>query len=96
MKEGWEVKKLGDVCEFQNGFAFKSKSFKKEGVPVVRITNIKDEKLDLSKIVYIDPKDYNKDFEGHSVNGWESFYNFVKVNKKQLQHLTDWYNNEKG
>lgn len=23
---GWEIKALGDVCRFQNGFAFKSKT----------------------------------------------------------------------
>jgi hypothetical protein len=25
LPKGWEVKKLGEVCGFQNGFAFKSK-----------------------------------------------------------------------
>ena len=36
-----EWKKLGEVCEFVNGFAFKSKLFSEQGEPVIRITNIK-------------------------------------------------------
>jgi len=27
MKQGWEVRKLGDVCDLQNGFAFKSNDY---------------------------------------------------------------------
>lgn len=27
MKQGWEVKKLGEICDLQNGFAFKSKDY---------------------------------------------------------------------
>ncbi len=65
--KGWEVKKLGEVCDFQNGFAFKSKTFKDGGVPLVRITNIKDEKIDLSKAVYIDQKDYHKDLSQYEI-----------------------------
>jgi len=67
MKNNWEIKKLGEVCDFQNGFAFKSKTFKESGIPVVRITNIQNEKLDLSKIVYIDPSDYNKDLRRYEI-----------------------------
>ena len=68
MREGWERKKLGDICGFQNGFAFKSKTFKNVGIPVVRITNIKDGVVDLSTSVYVDPNDYNKDFSAFMVN----------------------------
>jgi len=64
---GWEMKTLGEVCSFQNGFAFKSKTYKDDGIPVVRITNIQDESIDLSKIVYIDPKDYNKDLSKYKI-----------------------------
>ena len=67
MNKNWEIKRLGEVCDFQNGFAFKSKTFKESGIPVVRITNIQNEKLDLSKIVYIDPSDYNKDLRRYEI-----------------------------
>ena len=40
MKEGWEYKKLGEVCEILNGFAFKSSNYVPEGVRVIRITNV--------------------------------------------------------
>jgi type I restriction enzyme S subunit len=27
MKQGWEIKRLGDICDLQNGFAFKSNDY---------------------------------------------------------------------
>ena len=39
-KEGWEEKKLGEVCEILNGFAFQSKNYVPEGIRVIRITNV--------------------------------------------------------
>ena len=39
---GWAKYKRSDVCQFESGFAFKSESYKKEGVPLIRISNIKD------------------------------------------------------
>lgn len=42
MKEGWEIKKLGDVLKIQNGYAFNSKLFSVEkGMPLIRIRDIK-------------------------------------------------------
>lgn len=54
MKQGWEIKSLGDVCEFGNGlWTGKKPPFKKVGV--IRNTNFtKDGKLDDSDIVYLD------------------------------------------
>lgn len=40
MKEGWKYKKLGEVCEILNGFAFKSNLYVPEGIRVIRITNV--------------------------------------------------------
>ena len=37
MKEGWEIKSLGDVCDLQNGYAFKSKTY----VPFSNTLNIR-------------------------------------------------------
>jgi len=67
MIEDWEVKKLGDVCDYQNGFAFKSKTYKESGTPVIRITNIQNERLDLSKIVHINRDDYDKDLRRYEI-----------------------------
>lgn len=38
--EDCETYKLGDICEFQNGYAFKTDSYKKTGVPIVSIKHI--------------------------------------------------------
>ncbi|WP_158826563.1 restriction endonuclease subunit S [Mucilaginibacter lacusdianchii] len=35
--------RLGDVCKLRNGYAFKSENFSNEGIPVIRISNIKDD-----------------------------------------------------
>jgi type I restriction enzyme S subunit len=38
-KEGWEVKKLGEVCDFQNGTALEKYFNKKDGYKVISIGN---------------------------------------------------------
>lgn len=47
LPQGWEWKKLGDICDFQNGFAFKSQDFSEtqKTFQVIRIGNV----LDLNK-----------------------------------------------
>ena len=42
MREGWEIKKLGEVCEVLNGFAFDSKLFTQNSndMPLIRIRDI--------------------------------------------------------
>jgi len=41
--EHWEVKRLKDLSNFINGYAFNSKEYKDNGVPIIRISNISDE-----------------------------------------------------
>ena len=36
----WELKELGEVCDIQNGFAFKSKDYTESGARVIRIGNV--------------------------------------------------------
>ena len=45
--EGWEDSALSEMIEIQNGFAFKSKDFKEEGIPVLKIKNVKFTKFDM-------------------------------------------------
>lgn len=40
MREGWEIKKLGEVAAILNGYAFKSEKYVNEGVRIIRITNV--------------------------------------------------------
>lgn len=45
MKQGWEIKKLTDVCSIQYGCAFDSSLFSdlsEDGMPLIRIRDIKD------------------------------------------------------
>lgn len=53
MREGWTYKKLGDICEVINGFAFKSEKYVDKGIRVMRITNVQK-----GTIVDNDPKYY--------------------------------------
>jgi len=55
-----EWKKLGEVCEFQNGFAFKSNLFKAYGNPIIRITNITSNNVDMTDCKFFDIHDYSK------------------------------------
>ncbi|MBA4336889.1 restriction endonuclease [bacterium] len=63
IKNNWQTKKLGDVCDFQNGFAFKSKLFKETGFPVLRISNIQNDGISYNRLVFFDKKNYKEDFD---------------------------------
>jgi type I restriction enzyme S subunit len=63
----WPILNLGEVCGFQNGFAFKSKLFTESGTPVLRISNIQGGAIDLSKIVYTDPQSYKEELGRYHV-----------------------------
>ncbi len=67
MKQGWEIKKLLEVCDFQNGFAFKSTTYREAGLPILRITNIQNQSLDINELVFFDTKDYKEDFDRFKV-----------------------------
>lgn len=66
-KEGWEEKKLGEVATIQNGFAFKSNLFKKEGEPIIRISNIQNECIETKDIVYFCKEDYFVNFDNYRI-----------------------------
>mgnify|MGYP000267825884 FL=1 len=59
---------FGKIIEFQNGFAFKSKLFKDNGNPIVRITNIKKNYISEEELVYFDKMDYSVDMEQYQIN----------------------------
>ena len=63
-----EWKPLGEVCEFKNGFAFKSRLFKEEGNPIVRITNIDGNFVNTDDVKYFQMKDYKEDLTSYTVN----------------------------
>lgn len=63
----WPIVRLGDVCHFQNGFAFKSSLFKEEGTPILRISNIQNSSIDLRRVVYTDPSLYKENLDRYLV-----------------------------
>jgi len=67
VKAGWELKKLGEVCGFQNGFAFKSNLFREAGYPILRISNIQNESIEYRKVVYFQPEDYKENLDKYRV-----------------------------
>ncbi|WQZ37786.1 restriction endonuclease subunit S [Helicobacter pylori] len=56
--KGVEFRKLGEVCDFQNGFAFQRKNFRNTGLPIIRISNIQNNRLLLDEVVYFSANDY--------------------------------------
>ena len=36
----WEIVQLGQLCDIQGGYAFKSKEYQSSGIPLLRISNI--------------------------------------------------------
>ncbi len=67
MKEGLEYRKLGEICDFRSGFAFKSNKFTKIGEPIIRISDIQNEEIDDSNLVYFDPKSYTEDLSKYLI-----------------------------
>ena len=53
MKQGWTYKKLGELVQVLNGYAFKSSLYENQGIRVLRITNVQK-----GNIVDDDPKYY--------------------------------------
>ncbi len=49
----WQTKKLGEVCKLKNGFAFKSDNYLDNGIPVIRISDIKDGLIVPRNTVYV-------------------------------------------
>ena len=58
----WEEKKFGEIGKLQGGFAFKSSKFKKKGIPIIRISNLNNGKVDLENLVYNDHVDKLNNF----------------------------------
>ena len=62
-KEGWNINKLDDVCNFRSGFAFKSNKFTEEGEAIIRISDIQCGKVDETNMVFFHLSDYSEDLQ---------------------------------
>ena len=56
MGSEWRAVSVGKYAKLQGGYAFKSKDFKDQGVPVVKIKNVKHREIDLADAGYIETK----------------------------------------
>ncbi len=64
---GVEWKTLEEVCNFKNGFAFKSNLFRENGLPIIRIANVNGKTVDLSDVKYFDSADYKENMTSYEV-----------------------------
>ena len=54
LPKGWAMCKLSDLCKIENGFAFSSDDYKLQGIPLVRISNITHNTIDITDCAYIE------------------------------------------
>ena len=55
--KGWKIGKLGDLCDVQGGFAYKSDDFIEKGHAVVKIKNLQDDRtVDLFNTQFVPPE----------------------------------------
>lgn len=59
----WTSTNLGSICKLRNGFAFKSDRYTKEGIPVIRISDIGDGKVDLDYCVKVELDNHYLDYK---------------------------------
>lgn len=53
LPEGWGYGLVSDLCEVKSGYAFKSKQWKKEGNPVIKIKNINNNTVSLNDTGFV-------------------------------------------
>jgi type I restriction enzyme S subunit len=63
----WKTVELGTVCDLQNGFAFKSNLFSADGLPILRISNIKNQRIDTNNLVFFKRESYKEKIEQYKV-----------------------------
>ncbi|MCP9769438.1 restriction endonuclease subunit S [Lacihabitans sp. LS3-19] len=54
------IAKLGDIAEFTNGGAWSDREYTETGIPVVKVTNLKNGTVDLTEINYIPESSLDK------------------------------------
>ena len=73
MKEGWEIKKLGEVATFINGDRGKNypsqSDFVNDGIPFVNAGHLMGGEIDFTSMNYISEEKYNRLGSGKIING---------------------------
>jgi len=52
--KGWSVENLGELIVYKKGFAFKSKDYKENGVPIIRVSDFTDKSIDMNNCFFLD------------------------------------------
>ncbi len=55
--DDWSLCTIGDMAKLKSGFAFKSSQWRDQGIPVVKIGNVKQGSLDLARCSYVSVDD---------------------------------------
>lgn len=55
LPKGWVDCNLGDIILIQNGYAFPSRDYKDNGIPLIRQSNLDGNRVSLDKCVYLSP-----------------------------------------
>lgn len=82
LPKGWRMGKLSEIIEVKNGYAFKGTDFIDEGIPVIKIKNVKPSKILMQNLSYvscevaskaqryrIDPEDILITMSGNRIDG---------------------------
>lgn len=51
--ENWEEKKLSEICEIRNGYAFESETYQEAGIKIIRTKNFINNFIELTDLVFI-------------------------------------------
>lgn len=65
----WQKVRLGEIAKVISGYAFKSSEFVHDGIPVIKIKNVRVGRTDLSDIECVDPRFESLDKRYHVTNG---------------------------
>lgn len=71
LPEGWAWTRLEEVCFVQGGYAFKSKDYQNRGIPLLRISNINDNKVTFDRDTVFLPDKYQKDYSSFLLTNGE-------------------------
>ena len=53
MLSKWTLRSLSECIVHKKGFAFKSKDYRKSGTPVVKVTNLTKDGIDMAAVVFV-------------------------------------------
>lgn len=79
----WKEVKLGDFVEILSGYAFKSKDFTDDGIPVIKIKNIVPPNVDFSDTQYVSEELYNEKIK-YSLNFNDILISLTGSNVNQI------------